>query len=50
MDPIDSNFARVLSWESARIVFNHAASNSLDVTAGDIESAHLQAPTLENIV
>lgn len=46
-DPLDSNFAGVVSMESVRIAFTYAALNSLDICAADIKSAYLQAPTSE---
>ena len=46
-DPIDSNYAGVVSRESVRIAFTYAALNGLDISAGDIKSAYLQAPTSE---
>ena len=46
-DPIDSNFAGVVSRDSVRIVFTYAALNELDICAADIKSAYLQAPTSE---
>ena len=46
-DPIDSNFAGVVSRESIRIIFTYAALNGLDLCAADIKSAYLQAPTSE---
>ena len=46
-DPIDLNFAGVVSRDSVRIVFTYAALNELDICAADIKSAYLQAPTSE---
>ena len=46
-DPIDSNFAGVVSRESVRIAFIYAALNGLKVATGDVKSAYLQAPTLK---
>ena len=46
-DPVDSNFAGVVSRESVRIAFTYAAINNLLVYAADIKSAYLQAPTSE---
>ena len=46
-DPIDSNFAGVVSRDSIRIIFTYAAVNGLDIYAADIKSAYLQAPTSE---
>ena len=46
-DPIDSNFAGVVSRESVRIALTYAALNGLDICAADIKSAYLQAPTSE---
>ena len=46
-DPLESNFAGVVSRESVRIAFTYAALNELKVYAADIKSAYLQAPTSE---
>ena len=46
-DPEESNYAGVVSRESVRIAFTYAALNGLDVCAGDIKSAYLQAPSSE---
>ena len=46
-DPVDSNYAGVVSRESVRIAFTYAALNGLDVAAADVKSAYLQAPTSE---
>ena len=46
-DPIESNYAGVVSRESVRIALTYAALNDLNVAAGDIKSAYLQAPTSE---
>ena len=46
-DPLDSNFAGVVSRESVRIAFTYAALNGLDICTADIKSAYLQAPTSE---
>ena len=46
-DPESSNFAGVVSRESVRIALTYAALNNLDVCAGDIKSAYLQAPASE---
>ena len=46
-DPIDSNYAGVVSRESVRIAFTYAALNGLDVAAADVKSAYIQAPTSE---
>jgi hypothetical protein len=46
-DPDTSNFAGVVSRESVRIALTCAALNDLDVCAGDIKSAYLQAPSSE---
>ena len=45
LDPVVSNFAGVVSWESVRIAFTYAALNDLDTFAVDIHSAYLQAPS-----
>ena len=44
-DPVDSNYAGVVSRESVWIAFTYAALNGLNVCAGDIKSAYLQAPS-----
>ena len=44
-DPIGSTYAGVVSRESVRIAFTYAALNGLDVFAGDIQNAYLQAPS-----
>ena len=46
-DPVNSTFAGVVSRESVRIAFTYAALNDLDVWAGDIQNAYLQAPCSE---
>ena len=46
-DPDSSNYAGVVSRESVRIALTYAALNDLDVCAGDIKSAYLQAPSSE---
>ena len=46
-DPIDSNYAGVVSRESVRIPFTYPALNELDIAAADIKSAYLRAPTFE---
>ena len=46
-DPDTSNYAGVVSRESVRIALTYAALNDLDVCAGDIKSAYLQAPSSE---
>ena len=46
-DPDTSNYAGVVSRESVRIALTYAALNNLDVCAGDIKSAYLQAPSSE---
>ena len=46
-DPIDSNFAGVVSRDSVRIIFTYAVVSGLDIYAADIKSAYLQAPTSE---
>ena len=46
-DPYESNYAGVVSRESVRIAFTYAALNGLNVAAGDIKSAYLQAPSSE---
>ena len=43
--PVDSNYAGVVSWEIVQIAFTYAALNGLNVCAGDIKSAYLQAPS-----
>ena len=46
-DPLDSNYAGVVSRESVRIALTYAALNGLDICAADVKSAYLQAPTSE---
>ena len=46
-NPDSSNYAGVVSRESVRIALTYAALNDLDVCAGDIKSAYLQAPASE---
>ena len=46
-DPIDSNFAGVVSRKSVRIAITYAALNGLHIATGDIKSAYLQAPSSE---
>ena len=43
--PEGSTYAGVVSRESVRIMFTYAALNGLDVCAGDIRNAYLQAPS-----
>ena len=42
---ITSTYAGVVSRESVRIAFTYAALNGLDIFAGDIRNAYLQAPS-----
>ena len=42
-------FASVVSRESVRIAFLIAALNDLDILAGDIQNAYLNAPTTEKV-
>ena len=44
-DPEGSTYAGVVSRESVRIALTYAALNSLNVCAGDIRNAYLQAPS-----
>ena len=44
-NPIGSTFTGVVSRESVRIAFTYAALNDLQVFAGDIRNAYLQAPS-----
>ena len=44
-DPVGSTYAGVVSRESVRIAFTYAALNGLDICAGDIRNAYLQAPS-----
>ena len=46
-DPVDSNFAGVVSRDIVRIIFAYAAVNGLDIYASEIKSAYLQAPKSE---
>ena len=46
-DPVESNFAGVVSRESVRIAFAYNALNGLEICATDIKSVNLQAPTAE---
>ena len=46
-DPDGSKYAGVVSRESVRIAFTYAALHGLDLMAGDIQNAYLQAPTSE---
>ena len=46
-DPVTSTYAGVVSRESVRIAFTYAALNNLDVWAGDVQNAYLQAPCSE---
>eukprot|EP00957_Ditylum_brightwellii_P015948 1201034-Ditylum_brightwellii.AAC.2 len=46
-DPINSNYAGVVSRESVRIAYTYAALNGLEVAAADSKSVYLQAPTSE---
>ena len=46
-DPVNSTYAGVVSRESVIIAFTYAAFNNLDVWAGDVQNAYLQAPCSE---
>ena len=46
-DPLGTNYAGVVSRDSARIAFTLVAMNGLDICAADIQNAYIQAPTLE---
>jgi hypothetical protein len=46
-DPETCSYAGVVSRESVRIALTYAAMHGLDVFAGDIRNAYLQAPTSE---
>ena len=46
-DPLGSNYAGVVSRESARIAFTYAALNDLDILACDVQNAYIQAPSSE---
>ena len=45
LDPIGSTYAGVVSRESVCIALTYAALNDLDVFAGNIQNAYLQAPS-----
>ena len=45
LDPIGATYYGVVSRELIRIAFTYAALNGLDVFAGDIRNAYLQAPS-----
>ena len=47
-DPKYSNYVGVVSRSSARIALNYSALNEVDMTAAEIQSAYLQAPSSEN--
>ena len=46
-DPLGTNYARVVSRDSVRIVFTLAAMNCLDICTADIQNAYIQATTSE---
>ena len=46
-DPVETNYAGVVSRDSVRIAFTYAALNGLEVCAADVQNAYLQAPLLE---
>ena len=46
-DPKESNYAGMVSRDIVRIALTYAALNDVDVTAADIQKAHLQAPSSE---
>ena len=48
-DPVHSTYAGVVSRESVRIAFTYAALLGLDVLAGDIQNAYLQALSSEKL-
>lgn len=45
--PKESTYSSVVSRDSVRIAFTLAALNGLDVLAGDVQNAYLNAPTTE---
>ena len=45
--PKESTYSSVVSRDSVRIAFTIAALNGLDVLAGDVQNAYLNAPTKE---
>jgi hypothetical protein len=45
--PKDSVYSSVVSRDSVRIAFTIAALNDLDILAGDVQNAYLNAPTKE---
>ena len=45
--PVQSTHSGVVSRESIRIALLYAALNGIDVVAGDIQNAYLQAPSSE---
>lgn len=45
--PKESVFSSVVSRDSVRIAFTYAALNGLDILAGDVQNAYLNAPTKE---
>ena len=45
--PKDSVYSSVVSRDSVRIAFTIAALNDLEVLAGDVQNAYLNAPTKE---
>jgi hypothetical protein len=47
--PKESVYSSVVSRDSVRIAFTIAALNGLDILAGDVQNAYLNAPTKEKI-
>ena len=47
--PASLTYASVVSRESVRIAFLIAALNDLDILAGDVQNAYLNAPTTEKV-
>ena len=47
--PTSMTYSTVVSRESVRIAFLIAALNNLDILAGDIQNAYLNAPTSEKL-
>ena len=46
-DPLETNYAGVVSRDSVRIAFTLATMNGLDICTADIQNAYIQVPTSE---
>jgi hypothetical protein len=49
-EPAESIYSSVVSRDSGKIAFLIAALNGLEILAGDVQNAYLNAPTKEHII